>query len=300
MELSSEGLKSFEILSPPLQEQNSIVTFLDTKTAKIDHLIHLKERKIELLKEKRIALINHVVTKGLDPDVEMKDSGIEWIGEIPVHWNRTALKRIVETKITDGPHETPVFVDTGIPFVSAEGVRNGIVDFDFKRGNISREVHELYSKKCKPEKGDVFVVKSGSTTGKVAYVDTEIEFNIWSPIALIRPKEEFNNKYVFYFLGSECFQKQVQLSWSFGTQPNIGMGVLENLVISYPIIKEQNAIVEYLEHHTSEIDSLIKLEQNKIDLLKEYRQSLISEVVTGKIRVYEEDHSVLANETHTV
>ena len=212
-----------------------------------------------------------------------KDSGIEWIGEIPEHWNRTALKRVVKIKITDGPHETPEFIESGIPFISAEGIKNGKVDFNFKRGYISEEVHMIYSKKCKPEKGDVFIVKSGSTTGKVAYVDTDIEFNIWSPIALVRPGNKFNGKYLFYFCGSECFQKQIQLFWSFGTQPNIGMGVLENLFIAFPSNKEQTTIANFLDHKTAQIDQSIEKQRALIELLQEQRAAIINEAVTKGI-----------------
>lgn len=209
-----------------------------------------------------------------------KDSEIEWIGAIPDHWDRTALKRAVKIKITDGPHETPEFLDHGIPFISAEGVKNGKVNFNYKRGHISKEVHELYSKKCKPKKGDVFIVKSGSTTGKVAYVDTDIEFNIWSPIALVRPKDEFSGKYLFYFCDSDCFQKQVQLFWSFGTQPNIGMGVLENLYVAFPSLKEQTAIANFLDYKTAQIDGSIEKRRELIELLKEHRAAIINESVT--------------------
>jgi type I restriction enzyme S subunit len=283
--LGTEVFLNFLTILPPLEEQTTIAHFLDHKTAQIDAAIDKHRQLIELLQEHRAALINEAVTRGINPDAPMKDSGIEWIGEVPAHWDRVALKRAVITKITDGPHETPEFLDQGIPFISAEGVREGRVDFNYKRGHISPEVHEIYSKKCKPQKGDVFIVKSGSTTGKVAYVDTDIEFNIWSPIALVRPKEEFDGKYLFYFCGSKCFQKQIQLFWSFGTQPNIGMKVLENLYIAVPTVNEQQQIVDYIEAETARIDEEITLARQEIALLEEYRQSLIAEAVTGKIDV---------------
>jgi len=286
MELSTTSLKNYEIPHPTHQEQTQIVSFLDTKTQKIDELIEKTEQKIELLKEKRTSLINHCVTKGLNPNVEMKDSGVEWIGEIPRKWNLISLKHLVSTKITDGPHETPEFVDEGIPFLSVESVQDNKLNFNRKRGFITEETHKEYSKKCKPQRDDVFLVKSGSTTGKSTIVETDEEFNIWSPLCLIRSdKSKVTPRFTFTSLQSFYFRRFVELGWSFGTQPNIGMGVIENIRIIVPPLSEQTQIVKYLDEQTQKIDSTVEKESQRIELLKEYRQSLISEVVTGKVDV---------------
>ena len=279
-------IENIRIIVPPLSEQKQIVSFLYTKTQKIDELIDKTEKKIELLKEKRISLINHCLTKGLNPNVEMKDSGVEWIGEIPRDWNLISLKHLVSTKITDGPHETPEFVDEGIPFLSVESVHDNKLDFNRKRGFITEETHKEYSKKCKPQRDDVFLVKSGSTTGKSTIVETDEEFNIWSPLCIIRSdKSKVTPRFTFTSLQSFYFRRFVELGWSFGTQPNIGMGVIENIRIIVPPISKQTEIVEYLDEKNQKIDSTIEKETQRIELLKEYRQSLISEVVTGKIDV---------------
>ena len=115
-----------------------------------------------------------------------RHSGVDWLGELPEHWQVKLLKHIVATPITDGPHETPEILDEGIPFASAESVSSGQLDFTKIRGHISREVHDRYSKKYKPRRDDIFMVKSGATTGVTAIVDTDVEFNIWSPLAAIR------------------------------------------------------------------------------------------------------------------
>ena len=210
-----------------------------------------------------------------------KSSNIEWIEDIPEHWNRTTLKRLTYIKITDGPHETPIFLDEGIPFVSAEAIQNGTINFNDIRGHISKEQDKIYSRKCKPKQGDIFVVKSGSTTGKVAIVETDKDFNIWSPIALIRfNKMKMNNLYGFYFLQSTIFQTQVQQFWSFGTQPNVGMNVLENLWLAIPNIEEQKDIANFLDKKTVYIDNILDKKQRLIELLKEKRQTLISHAVT--------------------
>jgi type I restriction enzyme S subunit len=287
--VDGQYVRSLVLLTPPINEQEQIVKYLDDKTSIIDKLISTKERKIELLKEQRSSLINQIITKGLNPNVKMKDSGVEWIGEIPESWNLISIKHLVSTKITDGPHETPIFVDNGVPFLSVESVQDGKLDFNKKRGFISVELNNIYSKKCLPKRDDVLIVKSGSTTGKSTIVETDELFNIWSPLCMVRSnKNKIIPRFTFTSIQSNYFRKFIEIGWSFGTQPNIGMGVIENLKLVVPTnIKEQQEIVEYLDTHTKEIDDLVQLEQKKIELLKEYRQSLISEVITGKIKVVE-------------
>ena len=284
--VSISNLREFELTLPPGSEQQQIVSFLDTKTSQIDSLIEKTQQKIELLKEKRISLINELVTKGLNPNVEMKESGVEWIGEIPSHYQMISIKFLVTTPVTDGPHETPVFVDEGIPFLSVNGVVGNSIDFNKVRGYISEELHILYSMKCKPQRDDVLLVKSGSTTGKSTIVETDIEFNIWSPLCIIRSdKNRILPRFTFQTFQSGYFRLLIENNWSYGTQPNIGMEVIENLSIVVPPLSEQYQIVSYLDEQTQLIDKTISIEERRIELLKEYRQSLISEVVTGKIDV---------------
>ena len=238
------------------------------------------------MKEQKAGVINKAVTKGINPNAKMKDSGLNWLPEIPVSSNVMTLKHLVKIKITDGPHLTPVAVENGIPFVSAEAVQDYSINFNSKWGDISHADHILFSKKCKPQNGDIFIVKSGATTGKVAYVNTDIEFNIWSPLALVRADErKILSIYLFYFIISKSFLEQIQFSWSFGTQQNIGMGVIQNLKIITPSLKQQNEIVEFIKSETLTIDTLISKYQKQIDLMQEYRTSLISQAVTGKIDV---------------
>ena len=172
-----------------------------------------------------------------------------WIGDIPFEWQLMAIKRFVSAKITDGPHETPELTDDGVQFISAEAVKNGRIDFNLRRGFISHEDHRIYSRKCLPRKNDLFVIKSGATTGNIAYVDVDFEFSIWSPLAVIRCDERLAfYKFIYYVLLSEVFRKQVELSWSFGTQQNIGMGVIERLRAPLPPVDEQHRIAAYLSH----------------------------------------------------
>jgi type I restriction enzyme, S subunit len=212
---------------------------------------------------------------------EYKSAESKWMDILPAHWKRAPIKYLVATRITDGPHETPEFVDEGIPFLSAEAVKNCKLDFTKKRGCITRSLHEIYSKKCLPQNGDVFMVKSGNTTGAIAIVETDEEFNIWSPLALIRAnKEKLLPRFVFYSMCADYFKTSVELSWSQGTQPNIGMGVIENLHVPLASVEEQRNIISFLDYETAKIDTLIEKQQQLIKLLKEKRQAVISHAVT--------------------
>lgn len=211
----------------------------------------------------------------------MKESGIDWIGKIPEEWRVMPIKHIVETPVTDGSHETPVLYETGIPFLSAEAVKDGVLDFNFKRGYISLKDHDRFKKKISPKKDDIFIVKSGATTGNVGIVNTDEIFDIWSPLALIRCNKTLAiQKYIYFYLLSTLFKSQVEFNWSFGTQQNIGMGVIERIKVILPPVSEQQKIVEVLDKKTAQLDKVKALLEEQIQKLKDYRDSLIYETVT--------------------
>lgn len=225
----------------------------------------------------------------MKPYTSYKPSGIEWIGDIPSHWDRTKLKHLVEIRITDGPHETPEFIPEGIPFLSAESIKINRLDFNARRGNISRELFEQYNIKSEVKRNDILFCKSGSTTGKSAMVETDDEFAIWSPLAIIRAdRKKVFQKFLYHYIQSREFQTQVQTFWSFGTQPNIGMSTLENLYVAFPIeIDEQTAIASFLDEKTAQIDKLVANKQQLIELLKEERTAIINDAVSGKGKNWE-------------
>lgn len=276
------------LAEPPKADQEKIVSFLDTETARIDNLIAKQEKLIELLEEQRKSIISHAVTKGLNPNALMKDSGVEWLGEVPEHWMTPSSKHLLEIPITDGPHETPNFVDDGVPFISAEAISKGKIDFDKKRGYITSELNAIYSKKYSPKIDDIYMVKSGATTGKVAMVETTEEFNIWSPLAVFRcNKNKVLPKFLLAVFNSSHFYDALVLNWSYGTQQNIGMGVLSNIEIPCPSLKEQAEIIQHLDAQNTKFDKLISTQSQLIEKLKEYRSTIISHAVTGKIDVRE-------------
>ncbi|MBF4457092.1 restriction endonuclease subunit S [Acinetobacter sp. SK-43] len=286
--LRFNNFSQVKLVLPPKADQQKIVSFLDTETTRIDNLITKQEKLIELLEEQRKSIISHAVTKGLNPNAPMKDSGVEWLRDVPEHWMTPSSKHLLEIPITDGPHETPNFVDDGVPFISAEAISKGKIDFDKKRGYITPELNAIYSKKYSPKIEDIYMVKSGATTGKVAMVETTEEFNIWSPLAVFRcNKNKVLPKFLLAVFNSSHFYDALVLNWSYGTQQNIGMGVLSNIEIPCPPLKEQAEIIQHLDAQNTKFDKLISTQSQLIEKLKEYRSSIISHAVTGKIDVRE-------------
>lgn len=283
--IPKDSFFSFKTIFPPFSEQTAIAEFLDDKTAKIDQTIAIRQKEIELLKERRQILIQQAVTKGLDATVPLKVSGVDWIGEIPEHWEVTSVKHLLSIPITDGPHTTPMLYDEGIPFISAEAIKNNSIDFTKMRGYISSKDHLEYCKKYKPKRNDIYMIKSGATTGNIAMVETDEEFSIWSPLAVFRANFRLVPKFLFFALQSVYFKKGVELKWSYGTQQNIGMGILSNLPLVYAPIEEQTQIVSYLEDIEAKIAKAITLKEQEIEKLKEYKTVLIDNVVTGKVKI---------------
>ena len=281
---TKSDFKDTNIIIPSTFEQTQIVSFLDTKTKKIDELIENTEQKIKLLKEKRTSLINHCVTKGLNSDVEMKDSGVEWIGEIPKDWLVSKIM-FITNKVTDGSHHSPETEDEGKLYVTVSNVTKGN-DIDFNScSKISGDsFSDLEKNGCKPEKGDVLITKDG-TIGRGLVVSGFNDYVILSSIGLIRFQEKINPYYGLYYLLSGLNIDQMYSHVRGSGITRLTINLIKNLLFILPSETEQNQIVEYLDEQTQKIDSTIEKETQRIELLKEYRQSLISEVVTGKVDV---------------
>ena len=285
--LTIEDIGSFTVLLSSIDEQKQISEFLVEKTKEIDSLITKRNHLIEILQEKRQVVINEATTKGFDPKTPAKNIANKWIEKISENWELMPLKHMLETPVTDGPHETPEFIDEGIPFLSVDSIKDKKLDFTNTR-YISEQDHIRYSLKCKPRKYDLLLGKAASV-GKIAMVDVDFEFNIWSPLALIRFKKENFPKFFYYFMQNTFFQDQIFLNVNFNTQGNIGMKDIQNLLILSPLsIEEQKSISGYLDDFTRRIDKIIKTIEIQSKSLQEFRQAIISETVTGKIDVRKE------------
>ena len=270
---------------PPIDTQHRIADYLDRKCSQIDAIIARQQEVIEKLKAYKLSVITEAVTKGLHPDVPMKDSGVEWIGKIPEHWENRKMISILSMRVVDGPHESPELYDEGIPYISATAIENGKINFDLMRGYISEEYCDICDLRYKPQLHDILVIKLGASTGQVAIVETTDRFNIWVPLAAVRCNEKANPYFVYYAFQSDYFLKQMEMSWTYGTQQTLGVKSIERLRIMLPTLEEQKEIVSYLKSKCDSIDVAVKNKENLINKLADYKKSLIYEVVTGKKEV---------------
>ena len=268
-QITVEEINSNKILIPPLQEQEQIVNYLDEKTTIIDKLISTKLRKLELLKEQRTTLINQVITKGLNTKVKMKDSGVEWIGEIPENWVIKKMKYCLKM-ISDKKEVSKEDIK-----ISPENVENGT-------GVCFNLYSEYTGDGMKFIKGDILLNKLRIYLKKILITENE-GFSMGEMIVL-RTIDGIN-KYYYYTLFNQGLIDLLNNQSTGVKLPRVSPDIILNSEILYPPIEEQKKIVEYIDIHTKEIDDLVSMEQNKIQLLKEYKQSLISEVITGKIKV---------------
>ena len=218
---------------------------------------------------------------------QMKDSGIEWIGKIPETWEVTKLLNVLKSPISDGPHETPSLVDNGIPFISVDSLNDSDkVDLSVVRKFISYQDYQEYSKKSKIEKGDILFSKA-ATIGKTAIVGDET-FMVWSPLAIIKTNNNrVNNKFIYHVLNCHRLILYISFLGTYNTQINVGMRALERAIIPLPPLSNQHRIADYLDKKCGEIDSLIALQEQMIEKLKAYKQSVITEAVTKGLRACE-------------
>ena len=277
----------FIIPTTSISEQKQIVSFLDTKTSLIDSLIEKTQRKIELIKEKRTSLINEVVTKGLNPNVEMKDSGVEWIGEIPIHWfiNKVGNNTYVKGRIGWKGLRSEDFKDKGPYLITGTDFnKDGTINWD-KMYHVDQWRYDE-DPFIQLQDNDVLITKDG-TIGKVVYVgNLKGQTCLNSGIFHTRPtNNEYISRFFFWSLNSNVFKVLVDYTSGGSTIQHLYQNVFVNFKFPIPPISEQQQIVEYLDEQTGLIDKTISIEEKRIELLKEYRQSLISEVITGKRKV---------------
>jgi type I restriction enzyme, S subunit len=283
--ISFTQLKEEFLVFPPLSEQKQISNYLDRKTQQIDDLIEKTERKIELLKEQRSSLINQCVTKGLDPNVEMKDSGVEWIGEIPTGWEITKQKFHGDV-IIGLSFDTDSLVDEseGVLVLRSSNVQGGKISFS-DNIYVDCEIPE----KLRVIEGDILICsRNGSRNliGKNCLLSKNEEEMTWGVFMTVFRSPQY--KFFYWVFNSQVFQSQSGLFLT-STINQLTVSTLENLIVTYVRDEvEQKQISEYLDEETSKIDQIVDIETKRIDLLMEYRQSLISNVVTGKIDVRDE------------
>lgn len=277
--ISYEELKYSYIQIPPLSEQQTIAEFLDDKTTKIDQLIAIKEKEINLLKERRQILIQKAVTKGLDPTVKMKDSGVDWIGEIPEHWEVRKLKYVFDfiRTGTTPPTGNQNYFDGEINWFNPKDLNEGIlVEAEKKISNFA-----ISQKEIKMFPGDsILIVGIGATSGKTAYLVNNATFN--QQITGFHSITE-NNKFYYYFM--KCATTLMLNLANYTTLPILNNEFFKSFLTIVPPINEQIQIVTYIEEKDEKISKAILLKQQEMEKLNEYKTVLIDNAVTGKMKV---------------
>ncbi len=283
--ITSTELTRIHVWLPPFPEQRAIADFLDRKTAQIDTLIEKKQRQIELLQEHRTLLINQAVTKGLNPDVPMKDSGIEWLGEVPAHWDIVPMKWLVDVR--DGTHDTPEYIEPSeysIPFVTSKDFIGDDIDFSSVK-HISQDDHQSFIHRSNVDKGDVLMSMIGANIGKALIVIDEREFSIKN-VALLKTNGDVAlSKFILNYIRSGFLDIQIETKSRGGAQSFLSLSDIRNLPFFKMPQHERESIVNCLDERTRKIDVSLRKLSGEIALLQEYRTALISAMVTGKIDV---------------
>ena len=280
---SSQVLKTrFPI--PPETEVDNIARFLEHETARIDALIEKKTRFIDLLREKRQALITHAVTKGLDPTVKMKDSGVEWLGEVPEHWEMVPLKYVTPS-LTVGIVVNPsdYVADEGLPFLYGGDIGEGVIFAESAR-RISPE-HSQRNAKTRLNAGDLVTVRVGAP-GVTAVVPPECEGGNCASVMLIR-RGEFNSDWLCYTMNSRVVRYQVEVVQYGAAQEQFNISHAVDFLIPVPPVEEQSQIASVLNQEGRRVDALLSKTECSIELLKERRSALITAAVTGQIDLRE-------------
>ena len=283
--ISQETMKSFKLCCPDVVEQQQIADYLDKKCGEIDKVIETEKLVIEKLKEYKQSIITKAVTKGLDKSVPLKDSGIEWIGKIPQHWEIIKLKKTISL-IADIDHYMPDTTDTGYSYLMTGDLKDIASKIDFENcKHISDSDYKDLSKKIHPVLDDVIFARY-ATIGTVCYVDIQKDFLVSYSCLTIRPNsEKLFGKFLYYYLISDTFKIEVSQYINSNTQSNVGLDSLQKVYMVLPNKTEQQQIAEYLDKKCSEIDKAIGDKQQVIEKFTEYKKSLIYECVTGKRKV---------------
>ncbi|MFH1990720.1 MAG: restriction endonuclease subunit S [Patescibacteria group bacterium] len=267
---------------PEKEIQKAIADFLDRETAKIDEMVEKKQKMMELLKEKRQALITHAVTKGLDPQAKMKSSGIDWLGDIPAGWEAKRLRFVLDLVGGNGfPEDLQGRLEGEYPFYKVSDINGDTLFLEISNNYVDRADIIKNNWKIVP-KGSIVTAKIGAALSlnhrKITKSDALIDNNM---LGLSVKSDRFDSMYIFYMF------KIIDLDWFVnpGAVPSVNMGQFVDCYLPIPVINEQKQIVSFLDRETAKIDGMMKKVETQIEKLQEYRQALITSAVTGKIMI---------------
>lgn len=282
--LSYEDFKYLILPLPDLSTQEKIVSFLDEKTTKIDQAISIKGQQIALLKERKQIVLHNAVTKGLNPNVPMKDSGIDWIGEIPSHWDVVPILAVGEVIDPNPSHRNPEYVDEGFPFISTQEFRSeGRIELDTPRRVSEKTVLEQEAR-CKFSNGSIVFSRKG-TIGEVRILPPGVRLGILDSLCVINANKRIEPAYLYWTLSSDYLTAQYGPTLRGAALPQLSVGRVRSLKIILPPKFEQREIRSYLVHEVGKIEAGLRLKECQINRLREFKTSLINEAVTGKIKV---------------
>ena len=284
-----EKFSSLLMPLPPLPIQKDIAAYLDKETVRIDALIAKKERQIALLQEKRQAIITRAITKGLDPKAKMKDSGVEWIGEIPEGWEVIPIKHL--GKMQNGyAFDSLEFMDSGVRILKISNIQSMRIDWE-DESFIDEKYYTLLSQ-FRVYKNDLIFALTRpiiSTGIKAAVFESDEKALLNQRNAVFRPSGKADMKWIYYIVIDSVFTHIFDMEIDkTGQQPNISTNKIGNIKIPFPPKKEQNIIIEYLDTVCNEINGLSRLIQKSVITLREYRSSLITTAVSGQIDISSE------------
>lgn len=268
---------------PQYEEQTAIAQFLNRKMAQIDKAICIKEKQIALLKERKQILIHKAVTRGLNPDVPVKDSGVEWIGEITAHWEISRLKNHIDM-ITGYPFKSEKYTDEGVKLARGINVKEGVFNWDETR---YWPVIERHLEGYLLQAGDVLIGMDGSKVGKnfCQVQHSDLPILLLQRVARLRAKDTIFPKFLFRHISNRNFLMWVEMSKTDPMVPHIAPKDINNFLVTIPPLDEQKAISEFIDIIVSKIGFAISSKEQEIERLKEYKASLINSAVTGKIKV---------------
>lgn len=285
--LLADDINNIYVSYPGMREQQAIADFLDAQCAKIDSVITDIEKQIETLQKYKKSLITETVTKGLDRSAPMKDSGIDWIGEIPCHWGTNRLRYVASVKT--GPFGTQLsadeYVDEGIPIINVKNIGYGSIiaeDLDFVPENVADRlsVHRL-------KLDDIVFGRKGAVDKHAIITDEFVDWVQGSDCIRVRSNSEIDSGYLNYLFDSTYFGSYVMLYAVGATMPSMSSDILLNARILVPPVQEQKDIAAYLNNQCGKINAIITNKQAQLDTIRSHKKSLIYEYVTGKKRVTE-------------
>ena len=293
--LNQELINSAMLLAPTFEEAETIANFLDHETAKIDTLIEKQRRLIELLKEKRQAVISHAVTKGLNPNAPMKDSGVEWLGEVPEHWEITRAKFLFDFITSGSRGWAEYYSDDGALFFRITNLTRDTIEPKLESVQYVNPPRGSEGERSKIKENDL-LISITADLGSVCVANKEIANGYVSQhISLCRPNKKItSSQWMGYFILSDIAKEQLLGSGYGGTKIQLSLEDIRELVIIQPNEKEQIEIAEYIGVQLKKFSNLMDLAENQINFLKERRTALISAAVTGKIDVR---HWQVSNDT---